>query len=117
MRQILFGLGLAGLLALGLPTSGQAASFNCAEAKAADEIAVCDSRALSEADVKMATLYDVLTNLVGMGQRGEIHDKQVAWLKRRADCGRHVSCLRRAYNARIAVLQADLQKIYENGPY
>lgn len=97
--------------------AAQAASFDCATATSAAEKAICDNRALNDQDVKMATLYEVLSHLVAMGQRGELQDAQRAWLKGRAQCKGNVACLRTAYESRIHTLQQALQDIYQNGPY
>lgn len=105
---------LCGMLAL---TPAVAASFDCAAAKAADETAICANCDLQQLDVKMATLYDVLTHLVAMGQRGAITDAQRAWLSRRALCGSDGACVRKAYTARIGELEAALGAIYARGPF
>ncbi|MFG1293162.1 lysozyme inhibitor LprI family protein [Xanthobacter versatilis] len=94
-----------------------AASFDCASARAADEKAVCDSCDLAQLDVKMSTLYGVLTKLVAMGQRGMIQDAQRAWLAQRSTCGGDTSCLSGAYRSRIAQLEAALGEIYSRGPF
>src|ERR1700744_2926760 len=44
-----------------LVPSTRAASFDCTRAHAADERAVCASRALSEMDVEMAVRFEMLT--------------------------------------------------------
>ncbi|MGQ3674943.1 lysozyme inhibitor LprI family protein [Xanthobacter sp. TB0139] len=109
---------LLGMVLLVLANGGaHAASFNCAANTAPDERTICNTRALNDQDVRMATLYEVLTHLVGMGQRGELLDTQRAWLVERARCGVDVACLKAAYAGRIAVLERDLQVIYSNGPY
>ena len=61
--------------------NAHAASFDCRKASATDEITICDSRELSQLDVKMATLYDTIVKLVGMGVRGDMQDQQRAWLR------------------------------------
>ncbi|MEP9376722.1 hypothetical protein ABLE91_08430 [Aquabacter sp. CN5-332] len=107
-----------GLLGLALSASGaSAASFNCKAAKAPDEKAICDSMVLSDLDVKMATLFDVATHLVAMGQRGALQDQQVEFLKARAACKFNKVCINNAYEARITALQAVLQSIYSRGPF
>lgn len=114
MRRVL----AFGLLALTLSAGGaSAASFNCKAAKASDEKAICDSMALSDLDVKMATLFDVATHLVAMGQRGALQDDQVEFLKARAACKFNKVCLTSAYQARITALEAVLQSIYARGPF
>ena len=52
-----------------------------------------------------------------MGQRGDIQDAQRTFIKKRAACGAKVSCIRRAYAARIAQLQAVMKRIASRGPY
>ncbi|WP_454914681.1 lysozyme inhibitor LprI family protein [Xanthobacter sediminis] len=108
---------LAMLAAGWLAGPAAAASFDCATARAADEKAVCASCDLEQLDVKMSTLYGVITKLVAMGQRGDIQDAQRAWLSRRALCGGDAACLRQAYNARIQELEAGLNSIYSRGPF
>jgi uncharacterized protein len=103
------------LFALASPAC--AASFDCAKARAPDEKAVCANRRLSELDVKMATLYQVDTRLVAMGQRGDIQDAQVLWLTRRARCGRDVACIKNAYRDRLAELQKTFDAIASRGPF
>ncbi len=97
--------------------SVHAASFSCARAKGLDEKAICKSQSLSDADVKMATLYDVDTHLVAMGQRGDIQDAQGDFLKTRKACGRSTSCLKRAYDKRIKDLQDAFDAIASRGPF
>lgn len=94
-----------------------AASFDCAGARAADEKAVCDSCDLAQLDVKMSTLYGVVTRLVAMGQRGMIQDAQRAWLAQRSTCGGDTGCLATAYRSRIGQLEAALGEIYSRGPF
>src|ERR1700742_1650338 len=94
----------AAAIALGC-TSAHAASFDCNKASAADEITICDSRELSQLDVKMATLYDTVIKLVGMGVRGDMQDQQRAWLRTRADCGHDRACISKLYDSRIRALE------------
>jgi uncharacterized protein len=94
-----------------------AASFDCRKAANPDEIAICDSRELSELDVKMATLYDTIVKLVGMGVRGAMQDQQRAWLQERAGCGADRACIRRLYDTRIRALEAEVARIAKGGPY
>ena len=113
MRRLL----LAFLFVLPGLCPAQAASFACAKAQAADEKAVCASRDLSDLDVRMATLFEVATHLVAMGQRGLLQDDQRTFLAVRAACGGDVACLTRAYDARIATINQVLQSIYSRGPF
>ena len=115
-RILLVSLILAAAVVL-LAGHAQAASFDCRKASNADEIAICDSRELSELDVKMATLYDTIIKLVGMGVRGAMQDQQRAWLQERAGCGADRACIRRLYDTRIRALEAEVARIAKGGPY
>ena len=114
-RLKLIGVGL-GLLMCGRG-GALAASFDCEQARTADEVAICQDRGLSDLDVRMATLFEVVTSLVAMGQRGAIRDDQRDWLAERGDCGADRSCLRQSYRKRIGVLESVLDEIRSHGPF
>ena len=65
----------------------------------------------------MATLYGIAMSLVAMGQRGDIGDAQLQWLKTREACGGNVACLTKTYNDRIPQLNAVIDGIASHGPY
>lgn len=105
---------LAAVAAPGLlPSSAHAASFDCEQGGlAADEQAICENRALNDADVKMVTTFDLLSGLLAMGARGSMQDAQIAWLTKRQACGADVGCLQSAYDER----QKELTEIYNKMP-
>lgn len=110
MIRILAAAALAAgtLAAAGQPA--EAASFDCSQARAPDEIAVCNNADLSALDSEMGGLwyaYDLLPFL--MGESGNRRDAAEAFLHQRSQCGSDVSCLTQAYEARIAILRQDLQ--------
>jgi uncharacterized protein len=98
-------------------SNASAASFDCRKASRADEIAICDSRELSQLDVRMATLYDTILKLVAMGTRGALRDQQQAWLRSRSDCADDRPCIAALYEARIRALNAEVERIAKGGPY
>lgn len=109
---------LAAVFLLAVTAGGaSAASFDCKSAQASDEQAVCSSLTLNDLDVRMATLYEVATHLVAMGQRGAMQDDQKAFLKARAACKFNKICIGNAYKARIGQIEAVLQSIYARGPF
>lgn len=99
------------------PVAAHAASFDCAKARAADEKAICHHRALEDADVRMATMFELEGHLLAMGGRGALQDAQVAWLKQRRRCGADVACLIRSYDRRLAELQRTFDDIASRGPF
>jgi uncharacterized protein len=111
---------IAAVLAASVPSlarAGDYAPINCAKAVSPSEMTICMTYSLGQADARMATLYAVATSLVAMGQRGDIGDAQVRWLKSRDTCGRNVDCLAGTYNDRIRQLNKVIDAIASRGPY
>lgn len=87
-------------------TPAAAASFDCEKAELApDETAICDNRALNDADVRMVTTFELLSGLLAMGARGTMQDDQIAWLARRQACEADVACIQAAYEDRMEELR------------
>lgn len=106
----------AGLLSLPMgimAPAAHAASFDCdGKALKPDEKAICDNRALNDADVRMVTTFELLSGLFAMGNRGTLQDEQKEWLTKRQACGDDIACLKAAYDARIK----QLTQAYEGLP-
>ena len=89
-----------------------AASFDCdAKELQPDEKMICDTRSLNDADVKMATTFELISGLLAMGSRGTLQDDQTAWLKTRQACGPDAACLKTAYETRLKQLNDAYKKI------
>lgn len=93
---------VAALNIVGMPAN--AASFDCARARAPDERAICADRSLNDQDVRMATWLDVLGQVQLMGANGEMRDEQRVWLASRHHCGADRMCLVRTYDRRLGEL-------------
>ncbi|MBS7540268.1 lysozyme inhibitor LprI family protein [Ancylobacter lacus] len=114
-------LALAGVVAGGGGPAG-ATSFDCAKARAPDEIAVCANPNLSELDTELGALWFTYSRLpLLMGASGNRRDEARAFLATRAACGGDAGCLTRAYAARISALKqgitsnlSDLAKAADN---
>ena len=104
-------------LCSGFSVETYAASFNCDKARTQTEHAVCEYRVVNDADVKMATTYNIIKRLVPMGTRGMIQDEQVKWLSLRDRCGASQSCLMDVYKMRQQQLELQLDRIYRQGPF
>ena len=106
------------LLALAGTSSASAASFDCGRARAADERAICASRALNDRDVAMALLYGLDRKFLAMGGRGALIDQQSAWLRERRACGSDRACLMRVYDRRIGELRSVIDRqVVTRGPF
>lgn len=93
------------------------APLNCDSAQTRSQKAICHSYKLGQDEARMATLYDVATSLVAMGQRGDIRDAQRAWIAEREGCGDDASCLAASYAKRIGALNGIISGIASRGPY
>lgn len=89
--------------------AANAASFNCAKAKTSDEKAICNSRSLSEFDVKMAALFGARMKVpMLMGSRGAAQDEQHEFLVTRGACGADAACIGAVYQQRIDTINQEL---------
>lgn len=103
---VLLGIALLTALPVFAPHGTvRAASFDCdGKALLPDEKQICDTRSLNDADVKMATTFELISGLLAMGSRGTLQDEQTAWLKTRQACGADAACLKASYEDRLKQL-------------
>ncbi|MBT5434142.1 MAG: hypothetical protein P8Q36_09035 [Alphaproteobacteria bacterium] len=105
MKSALGLICLCGAL-LAVSTGAQAQSSDCQKAATPTEHAICDSRSLSNLDMKMGTLYGVAQEVpMLMGESGNQQDLAHEFITRRNACGGDVSCLKDVYEARNKVLE------------
>ncbi len=88
------------LLALLIASSVQAASFDCTKATTKIERMICGDAELSKLDEELNAAYK---SAAQDNSQGTARREQKEWLKRRNSC-EDVTCLRDAYQARIAQL-------------
>jgi uncharacterized protein len=121
MRPLLTALALTLALpltlTLTLPLTAHAASYNCAQARSADEKAVCAHLPLNDKDVRMSVLYEINKRTLAMGGRAAMEDQQRQWLQQRRKCGANRTCLVRLYDRRLDELDRLTQRIYQAGPF
>ena len=99
---------------------GRAASYaplDCTKASAPAETTICKNYGLGQEEARLATLFAVLTSLVGMGQRADLADAQRKWISVRDACGSDTNCLTRAYQMRIDELSQVLDGLAKRGPF
>lgn len=89
-----------------LPQPAHAASFDCRpDGLSADEAAICKNIDLNDMDVRMATTFELLREVLPMGSRGALETAQIEWLEKRRACGANLDCLAAAYANRMAELR------------
>jgi uncharacterized protein len=102
------------------PHLGLAASYAplvCAKASTGADTTICKTYSLGQDEARVATLFEVMTSLVAMGQRGDIIDRQQQWLAAREACGSKVTCLSHAYQLRVDELSQALDALVKRGPF
>lgn len=109
-------LGLALVMTLAGSGVALAASFPCEKAETPDEKAICTTLALNDRDVELAVRFEILKEVLAMGNRAQLQDDQEAWLKERRACAADVTCLRQAYETRLKVLRGVFSEFAKQGP-
>ncbi|MFW1838924.1 lysozyme inhibitor LprI family protein [Acinetobacter gyllenbergii] len=95
-----------------------AASYSCKAAKLKAEQQICNDLVLNDADVKLATTYQIILHALPMGGRDAEKDQQFKWLKQRNSCGANTPCIKRAYAQRQQQLDQLLQeRVLSRGPF
>ena len=87
--------------------SAQAQSFNCANARAPDEVAICEDGRLSRLDERLSRRFYRLRDGLYGAERARLDYTQSHWLDARHRCGPNRGCIAATYRARIAELPAD----------
>lgn len=97
-----------GLVTFWLSFPVLAASFDCHQARYADEKAICSSLRLNDMDVELSVKYHFLHDLFAMGTAGKLKRDQDLWLTQRHKCQGDIHCLTDAYQHRIQ----ELNRVY-----
>lgn len=110
-------LFLGMLMCIGV-TAVQAASFPCERAATSTEKTICQYRALNDADVKMATVYNIVLGALPMGGRDAEKTAQAQWIKQRNVCNVDVRCIANIYQNRQQHLDSIVKnRILTQGPF
>lgn len=78
----LFAVIAIGVLALLLPQSSRAASFDCTKARSPLEHAICNHPNLSQADEALATAYETALGGLSPAAKAKLQASQKSWLAR-----------------------------------
>jgi uncharacterized protein len=101
-----------------LTLTAQAASpINCAKASSPTEKTICSTPTLLQADVRMTAYFEIATQFVAMGVRGDLFDSQQAFPATRDKCGTNKVCILAAYKKQTAPLEAVIANVKTHGPF
>jgi uncharacterized protein len=94
-----------------------ASPINCAKVHTATERTVCRTPSLLQADARMTAYFEIATQFVGMGVRGELGESQQAFPAERNRCGTDKVCILAAYKKQTAPLEAVVANVKTHGPF
>jgi len=98
-------------------TAHAASPIDCAKAANATERTVCRTPSLLQADARMTAYFEIATQFVGMGVRGDLEDSQQAFPAVRNKCGTNKTCILAAYKKQMAPLEAVIENVKTHGPF
>jgi uncharacterized protein len=88
-----------------------------AKATSPIEKIVCSTPPQLQADARMTTYFEIATQFVGMGVRGDLQDSQQAFPGVRNQCGTDKACILAAYKKQTAPLEAVIANVKTHGPF
>jgi uncharacterized protein len=91
--------------------------IDCAKTTNAPERTVCSTPSLLQADARMTAYYEIATQFVAMGQRGDLQDSQQAFPAVRNKCGTDKACILAAYKKQTAPLEDVIANVATHGPF
>jgi uncharacterized protein len=94
-----------------------ASPIDCAKASNPTEKTVCATPSLLQADARMTTYFEIATQFVGMGVRGDLYDSQKAFPAVVSKCGTNKACILAAYQKQTAPLEAVIANVKTHGPF
>jgi uncharacterized protein len=72
---------------------------------------------LLQADARMTAYFEIATQFVGMGVRGDLQDSQQAFSAVRNKCGKDKACILAAYKKQTTPLEAVIANVKTHGPF
>ena len=105
------------LLMCGSSAAYAASPIDCTKVTNATEQTICATPALLQADARMTAYYEIATQFVGMGVRGDLDEAQRAFPGLRNKCGADKTCILAAYWKQTQPYEAIIANVKEHGPF
>src|SRR5438874_1180667 len=96
------------LIASAFDAPAGAQSFDCRNARSADEKAICQNTRLGELDKQLADVYDRAGGKLSKQERTEFENHETAFVNARRRCGDHAACIEQSYRNRLQELLSAL---------
>src|SRR5262245_44768064 len=100
----LFSMLGALLIAANFGPAANAQSFDCRNARFADEKAICQDTRLGGLDKQLADTYDRAGTKLSKEERQEFEKNETAFVNARHRCGGHQGCIEQSYRNRLQEL-------------
>jgi uncharacterized protein len=98
-------------------TAYAASPIDCTKAQNLTERTICSTTSLLQADARMTAYFEIATQFVGMGVRGDLGDSQQAFPAVRDRCGADKACILAAYKKQTGPLEAVIANVATHGPF
>jgi uncharacterized protein len=109
---------LAMALALGVSAPQTApVPVDCSHPHSPTESTICRHAHLIQMDAVLAAYYQIATQFVAMGARGDLADSMASFPARRNACGSDTQCIERAYREQMVPLQGIIDRVKTHGPF
>jgi uncharacterized protein len=105
------------ILALCSTPAFAATPINCAKAQSQTERTICATPSLLQTDARLTAYFEIATQFVGMGVRGDLYGSQQAFPAERDKCGADQACILAAYKKQMTPLQAIIDNVKSHGPF
>jgi uncharacterized protein len=109
---------LAMFVAFAGPTPQKdAVTVDCTHSQSITETTICRNPVLIQMDARLGAYYQIATQFVAMGERGNLGDSMDSFPARRNKCGSNIACITNAYEQQMAPLQAIIDRVKSHGPF
>lgn len=98
-------------------TAHAASPIDCTKANTPTERTICYTPSLLQTDARLAAYFEIATQFVGMGVRGDLYDSQQAFPAQRDKCGTDKACILASYKKQMAPLESIIDNVKSHGPF
>jgi uncharacterized protein len=109
---------LAMVLAVGTSVPQKAPiPVDCSHPQFLTESTICHHPQLIQLDARLGAYYEIATQFVAMGARGDLADSMSAFPTNRNKCGSNITCIANAYKQQMLPLQNIIDRVKTHGPF
>jgi uncharacterized protein len=109
---------LAMVLAVGTSMPQKATiPVDCSHPQSLTESTICRHPQLIQLDARLGAYYEIATQLVAMGARGDLADSMSAFPATRNKCESNITCITNAYKQQMLPLQNIIDRVKTHGPF